>query len=134
MNMNIRFLLSKLQLHSVLLGLTIRDRYGALETLPSNLDEASSKSMTRIVQQPPALSMRAAKIIAWVHLSEWHVRSVRDLQYFLAIRTDDKDFDPKGMPVRETIVNCCQGLVLIDKMARFTDVRFINYTRKEHLS
>jgi ankyrin repeat protein len=120
-----------LQIRTVLQATTIRDRDEALKTLPSNLDEAFGGTMKRIEQQPPALSEKAATIIAWIHLAERPL-TVEDLLCALAIKDGDRCLDERGIPVRETLLNCCHGLALIDQET--STVRLVHYSLEEHLS
>ncbi|KAF3389705.1 hypothetical protein DPV78_011774 [Talaromyces pinophilus] len=86
------FLLPTLQICAVLQATTLRDREEALKELPSNLGEAFTGTMTRIQQQPVALSERAAKIIAWIHLAE-RPFTVNELLCSLAIQDSDTYFN-----------------------------------------
>jgi ankyrin repeat protein len=120
-----------LQVHAVLQATTIRRRGEALDTLPSSLGDAFAGMMARIEQQPHALSEQAKKIIAWVHLAERPV-TVDELLCSLAIEDGDRAFNPRGMPVRGTLINCCHGLVVIDQET-YT-VRLVHYSLEEYLT
>ncbi|KAB8209117.1 hypothetical protein BDV34DRAFT_31716 [Aspergillus parasiticus] len=124
------FLLPVLQVHAILQSTTIRRREEALKTLPSDLGNAFAGTMARIEQQPHAQSEQAKKIIAWVYLAERPV-SVDELLCSLAIEDDDKAFNPRGMPIRSTLINCCHGLVVIDQET--TTVRLVHYSFQEYL-
>ncbi|ERF71343.1 hypothetical protein EPUS_03498 [Endocarpon pusillum Z07020] len=124
------FLLPTLQVHAVLQATTIRDRQEALETLPSNLGEAFTGTMTRIEQQPNALSRRAGKVIAWIHLAEQPL-TVDELLCSLAVKDGDTSFDLRGIPVRGTLLNCCHGLVVTDQET--SAVRLVHYSLDEYL-
>jgi hypothetical protein len=120
-----------LQIRTVLQATTIRDRYEALKTLPSNLDEAFSGTMNRIEQQPSVLSNKAGMIIAWIYLAERPL-TVDELLYSLAIRDGDRSLDLRGIPIRKSLLNCCQGLALIDQET--STVRLVHYSLQEYLS
>lgn len=98
--------------------------------MPSDLGDAFAGTMVRIEQQPHAQSEQAKKIIAWVYLAERPV-SVDELLCSLAIEDDDKAFNPRGMPIRSTLINCCHGLVVIDQET--TTVRLVHYSFQEYL-
>ena len=86
--------------------------------------------MTRIEQQPNALSRRAGKIIAWIHLAERPL-TVDELLCSLAVKDGDTSFDPRGMPVGRTLLNCCHGLAVIDQET--STVRLVHYSLDEYL-
>ncbi|KAB8235002.1 uncharacterized protein BDW43DRAFT_299322 [Aspergillus alliaceus] len=125
------FLLPVMQVHAILQATTIRRREDALRTLPSNLGDAFTSTIVRIEQQPNAQSEQAKKILAWIHLAEQPV-GVNELLCALAIEDGDKAFDPRGIPVRGTLINCCQGLVVFDHEA--CTVRLVHYSFQEYLS
>ncbi|GMF67476.1 unnamed protein product [Aspergillus oryzae] len=118
------------EVHAILQSTTIRRREQALKTLPSDLGDAFAGTMVRIEQQPHAQSEQAKKIIAWVYLAERPV-SVDELLCSLAIEDDDKAFNPRGMPIRSTLINCCHGLVVVDQET--TTVRLVHYSFQEYL-
>ncbi|KAE8416596.1 ankyrin repeat-containing domain protein [Aspergillus pseudocaelatus] len=124
------FLLPVLQVHAILQATTIRRREEALRTLPSDLGDAFAGTMARIEQQPHAQSEQAKKILAWVYLAERPV-SVDELLCSLAIEDDDKAFNPRGMPIRSTLINCCHGLAVIDQET--STIRLVHYSFQEYL-
>jgi hypothetical protein len=119
-----------LQVRAVLQATTLRDREEALKELPLNLGEAFTGTITRIQQQPVALSKRAAKIIAWIHLAERPL-TINELLCSLAIQGGDTCFNWRGIPIRETLLNCCHGLAVIDQET--STVRLVHYSLEEHL-
>ncbi|PCG88143.1 Hypothetical protein PENO1_111920 [Penicillium occitanis (nom. inval.)] len=108
------FLLPILQICAVLQATTLRDREEALKELPLNLGEAFTGTMTRIQQQPVALSERAAKIIAWIHLAERPL-TIDELLCSLAIQDSDTCFSPR----------------VIDQET--STVRLVHYSFQQHL-
>ncbi|KAF2185461.1 hypothetical protein K469DRAFT_778229, partial [Zopfia rhizophila CBS 207.26] len=124
------FLLPTLQIRTILQATTVRDRDEALKTLPSNLDEAFGGTMSRIEQQPNALSEKAGKIIAWIQLAERPL-TVDELLCSLAIKDGDTCLNLRGIPVRKTLLNCCHGLAVIDQET--STVRLVHYSLQEHL-
>src|SRR5579862_9596989 len=126
-----RFLLPTLQIRTILQATTIRDRDEALKTLPSNLDEAFNGTMIRVTEQSQELFKKAVKIMAWIHLVERPL-TVDELLCSLAIKDGDRSLDPRGIPVRKSLLNCCQGLALIDQET--STVRLVHYSLQEYLS
>jgi Ankyrin repeats (3 copies) len=102
-----------------------------LKTLPSNLDEAFGGTMSRVEQQPTELFKKAAKIIAWIHLAERPL-TVDELLCSLAIKDGDTSLDPRGLPIRKTLLNCCHGLAVVDQET--STVRLVYYSLQEYLS
>ena len=50
----------------------------------------------------------------------------------LAVQIGSTDFNVGNMPSMSTLVNCCQGLITVDKEA--STVRLIHFTLQEYLS
>ncbi|KAJ1708855.1 hypothetical protein NYO67_8959 [Aspergillus flavus] len=117
------FLLPTLQVRAVLQATTLRDREEALKKLPSNLSEAYTAASS-------ALSERAGTIIAWIHFAGRPL-AVNELLCSLGIRDGDTCYDPRGTPIRETLLNCCHGLAVIDRDT--STVRLVHYSLEEHL-
>lgn len=126
-----RFLLPTLQIRTILRATTIRDREEALKTLPSNIDEAFHGTIIRVTEQSPELFKRAAKIMAWIHLAERPL-TVSELLCSLAIKDGDTSLNPRGIPIRETLLNCCHGLAVVDQET--SAVRLVHYSLQEYLS
>ncbi|KIW20768.1 hypothetical protein PV08_01346 [Exophiala spinifera] len=125
------FLLPVLQIRTILQCLTRRDRELSLKTLPSTLSEAFAGSFARIQQQPEALAYRAAQIVAWVHLT---VRPLTESELLcaLTVKNEDTRFEVRGIPVRRTLLNCCQGLVVMDRQT--STVRLVHFSLEEYLN
>src|SRR5579862_6053992 len=126
-----RFLLPTLQIRTILQATTIRDRDEALKTLPSNLDEAFNGTMIRVTEQSQELFKKAVKIMAWIHLAERPL-TVNELLCSLAIKDGDTSLDPRGIPIRETLLNCCHGLAVVDQET--STVRLVHYSLQEYLN
>lgn len=115
----------------MLQAVTKRSREESLESLPSNLSEAFKGSITRILQQPNAMSELAKKIIPWVHFAERPL-TVDELASSLAIKDDDTFFNSRGMPDPDILLHCCHGLVVIDQET--STIRLVHYSLAEYLS
>jgi hypothetical protein len=109
----------------------MRDRDEALKRLPPNLDEAFHGTIIRVTEQSPELFKKAAKIMAWIHLAERSL-TVNELLSSLAIRDGDASFNPRGIPIRETLLDCCHGLAVVDQET--STVRLVHYSLQEYLS
>ena len=55
-----------------------------------------------------------------------------ELCHALAVQIGSTDFDVGNIPSMATLVNCCQGLITVDKEA--STVRLIHFTLQEYLS
>lgn len=115
----------------MLQAVTKRSREESLESLPSNLSEAFKGSITRILQQPNAMSELAKKIIPWVHFAERPL-TVDELASSLSIKDDDTFFNSRGMPDPDILLHCCYGLVVIDQET--STIRLVHYSLAEYLS
>ena len=69
--------------------------------------------------------------MAWIHLAERSL-TVNELLSSLAIRDGDASFNPRGIPIRETLLNCCHGLAVVDQET--STVRLVHYSLQEYLS
>jgi len=56
---------------------------------------------------------------------------VNELCHALAVEIGATDFDPENIPSIDTLLYCCQGLIMIDKEA--STVRLIHHTTQEYL-
>lgn len=86
--------------------------------------------MIRIQQQPVALLERAATIITWVHLAERPLK-INELLCSLATKDGDNHFNPRGIPIRDTLLNCCHGLVVMDR--KTSTIHLVHYSLQEYL-
>lgn len=86
--------------------------------------------MTRIKEQPKALSEKAANILAWVHIADQPL-TIDELLYSLAIRDGDTFLNHTGIPIKKTLLNCCYGLAVIDQET-FT-IHLVHYSLQEYL-
>ena len=98
-------------------GLELGDVYGA--------------TIERIKAQDgdkPRLGMAA---LMWISHAERPLQA-DELCHALAVKLGSTDFDVGNIPSMSTLVNCCQGLITIDKEA--STVRLIHFTLQEYLS
>jgi len=98
-------------------GLELGDVYGA--------------TIERIKAQDgdkPRLGMAA---LMWISHAERPLRA-DELCHALAVELGSTDFDFGNVPSMSTLVNCCQGLITVDKEG--STVRLIHFTLQEYLS
>ena len=87
-------------------------------------------TLDRIVAQDEERRKLAIATLTWVCHSERPLQ-VDELCHALAVEIGATDFDPENVPPIGTLLDCCQGLVTVDKEA--STVRLIHYTIQEYL-
>ncbi|KAJ0420814.1 hypothetical protein BJY00DRAFT_283615 [Aspergillus carlsbadensis] len=122
------FLLPVLQIRAILQAVTKRDREECLKSLPQDLGEAFTGTLSRIEQQANPLAELAKKVISWVHFG-LQTFTVKMLKTFLAIRDGDTSFDPRGEPDVEPLLACCHGLIIVGDGA--STIRLVHYSLQE---
>ena len=98
-------------------GLELGDVYGA--------------TIKRIKAQDGDKSRLGMMALMWINHAERPPRA-NELCDALAVQLGSTDFDVGNIPSMSTIVNCCQGLITVDKEA--STVRLIHFTLQEYLS
>ena len=98
-------------------GLELGDVYGA--------------TIERIKVQDGDKSRLGMKALMWISHAERPLRA-DELCHALAVQLGSTDFDVGNIPSMLTLVNCCQGLITVDKEA--STVRLIHFTLQEYLS
>ena len=98
-------------------GLELGDVYGA--------------TIERIKAQDGDKSRLGMAALIWISYAERPL-SADELCYALAVQVGSTDFDFGNIPSMPTLVNCCQGLITVDKEA--STVRLIHFTLQEFLS
>ena len=92
-------------------GLELEDVYGA--------------TIERINAQYGDKSILGMAALMWISHVERPLRA-DELCYALAVKLGSTDFDVGNIPSMSTLVNCCQGLITVDKEA--STVRLIHFT------
>ena len=87
-------------------------------------------TLDRITAQDEERRKLATATLTWVCHSERPLQ-VDELCHALAVEIGATDFDPENVPPIDTLLDCCQGLVTVDKEA--STVRLIHYTVQEYL-
>jgi len=98
-------------------GLELEDVYGA--------------TIDRIKAQDGDKSRLGMTTLMWISHAERPLLA-DELCEALAVQLGSPDFDVGNIPSMSTLVNCCQGLVTVDKEA--STVRLVHFTLQEYLS
>ena len=98
-------------------GLELGDVYGA--------------TIERIKAQDGDKSRLGMATLMWISHAERPLRAY-ELCHALAVQVGSTEFDVGNIPSMPTLVNCCQGLITVDKEA--SAVRLVHFTLQEYLS
>jgi hypothetical protein len=118
-----------LQADAVLTHDTERDRREALSRISVNLSTIYTATLERIKQQPEKRSERAFLILNWVVCAQRQLRVI-ELRHALAVKAGDAAFNPAGMPSESALVDCCLGLVVIERET--STIRLTHFTLQEY--
>ena len=88
-------------------------------------------TIERIKAQEGDKSRLGMTALMWISHAERPLRA-DELCYALAVQLGSTDFDDGNIPSMSTLLNCCQGLITVDKEA--STVRLIHFTLQEYLS
>ena len=106
---------------------TKSQRRKALATLPADLYKSFRGIINRIRECPGGtLGM---KVLMWVHFARRPLE-LAELQHALAVEEGDTELDLDNIPSEEALLDCCLGLVVVDKETM--TVRFMHYTLAEY--
>ena len=127
-----RFLLASLHIEAILRGTTVARRRKALKSIKDGvgLGNAYSATLERIKTQGEEKANFAMAALTWICHSERPL-GVDELCHALAVEIGESDFDPENIPSLGTLLDCCQGLIIVD--AEASTVRLIHYTVQEYL-
>jgi ankyrin repeat protein len=120
-----------LQADAVLEHDTERDRRESLSRIPVELSETYTVTLERIKQQPRTRSERAFSILNWVVYAQKQLRVI-ELRHALALKAGDTAFNPTGMPPENALVDCCLGLVVIERET--STIRLTHFTLQEYFN
>jgi len=95
------------------------------------LGDVYDATIKRIKAQGGEKSRLGMTALMWISHAERPPRA-DELCDALAVKLGSTDFDVGNIPSTSTIVNCCQGLITVDKEA--STVRLIHFTLQEYLS
>jgi len=126
------FLLASLHIEAILRGTTVAQRRKTLKSIKNGagLGDVYSATLERIMAQDEERVKLAVATLTWVCHSERPLK-VEELCYALAVEIGERDFDPENAPSIGTLLDYCQGLIIVDAAA--STVRLIHYTVQEYL-
>ena len=127
-----RFLLVFLSIKTILGEGTIYRRRQKLNAIKNGLDlgGAYEAMLGRIMAQGGEKARIGMAAMMWISHSRRPLQ-VKELCQAIAIRTGSNYLDSDDIPTISTLLDCCQGLVTVDKGA--PTVRLIHVTLQEHL-
>jgi len=96
----------------------------------AGLGDAYGATLGRIKAQGVEKTKLAMATLMWVCHAERPLQ-VEELRHALAVEIGAMDFDSENAPSISALLNCCQGLITVDKEA--STVRLIHYTVQEYL-
>ena len=127
-----RFLPASLYIEAILRSTTIAGRRETLKLIKdgSEFGDAYGAMLERIKAQGEKKATLAMAALTWICHSERPLQ-VEELCHALAVEIGATDFAPENIPSIGTVLECCQGLIVIDSEA--STVRLIHYTAQEYL-
>jgi len=129
-----RFLLAQLHLNSLKgkrAPTAIREALKKLPTGTDSYDLAYSDAMVRIEGQLPDEKALAKEALSWITCAKRPLTTT-ELQYALAIKVGQTEFDEGNKPDIEDIVSVCAGLVTVDEERGI--IRLVHYTTQEYFA
>ena len=127
-----RFLLVFFSIETILREATIYRRRQKLSTMRNGLDlgGAYAAMLERIKAEGGEKARLGVAVLMWISHSRQPLQ-VDELCHAIAIQIGSNDLDNDDIPTISTLLDCCQGLVTVDKGS--STVRLIHFTLKEHL-
>ena len=125
-----RFLLVSLMIEAILREQKISDRR-EIKEVASALRGGYDRMLSQVRAQGEIKEKIGMAALMWVSHSERPLRVV-ELYHALTIEIGSADLDPENAPSIETLLNCCQGLLVVDKET--STFRLIHPTLQEYLS
>ena len=127
-----RFLLVSLNVDAILRETTISRRRQKLNTTTDGLGLGGvyGETLSRITGQGEEKSRLGMAALMWISHSERPLK-VDELCHALGVEIGSPDLDSDNVPSIGTLLDCCQGLVSVDKEA--SAVRLIHFTLQEYL-
>jgi len=128
-----RFLLVSLNIDAILHESTISRRREKLNKLTNGLElqDVYGATIGRIKAQDGDKSRLGMTALMWISHAERPLQA-NEVCHALAVQLGSTDFDARNIPSMSTLLNCCQGLITVDKEA--STVRLIHFTLQEYLS
>src|SRR2546423_1947542 len=131
-NVDIRFLLARLHMESLMSQPTLGHIKRALQNLPQGmkgLDETYEQATRRIEGQEEGYQELAKQVLSWVTHAK-RALSTAEVQHALAVKAEMADLDKDFLPEVEILDSVCAGLVTIDRKSDV--IRLVHYTTQEY--
>ena len=125
------FLLTRLQMDSLVSQTSARHVLKALQSLPEKLNESFSDAIDRIKSQSQEYWQLARQVISWIFYAKRPLK-ISELRAMLAIEPEDTKFNPSGLHESDLILEVCCGLVSIDEQDEI--IRLVHYSFQEYLT
>ena len=125
------FLLTRLQMDSLVNQTSARHVFKALQSLPEKLNETFGDAIGRIKSQSQEYWQLARNVISWIFYAKRPLK-IFELREILAVEPEDTKFDPSGLHERDLILEVCCGLVSIDEQDE--TIRLVHYSLQEYLA
>lgn len=127
-------MLAIMQVNSVMRGDSVNRRRRQLASLSANLSAAYTESLSRILgkdgeRKKEQDAKLAGRIFMWVCLCQRNL-TFDELLHALSNYDDDPEFDWDNHPPKETLLDKCHGLVVLDKET--STVRLVHQSLAEH--
>jgi len=121
-----------LSIETILQEATIYRRRQKLSAMKSGLDlgGAYTAMLGKIQAKGGEKARLEMSVLMWISHSRRRLQ-VHELCHAIAIRIGSDDLDSDDIPTISTLLDCCQGLVTVDKGS--STVRLIHFTLQEHL-
>ena len=94
------------------------------------LEGAYRETLSRVKGQAEGRSRLGIAVLMWISHSERPLR-VEELRHALGVEIGSAHLDTGNVPSIETLLTCCQGLIVVDKEASM--VRLIHFTLREYI-
>ncbi|KAH6975943.1 hypothetical protein BKA56DRAFT_674463 [Ilyonectria sp. MPI-CAGE-AT-0026] len=86
--------------------------------------------MGRIKGQKPSMKELTLQVLMWTTFAKKQITSA-GLQHALAVEVGELELDEENIPLIDTILSVCAGLVTLDEESKI--VRLVHYTTQEYL-
>ena len=96
-----------------------------------DLEGVYGATLGRIQAQGGEKSRLGMMALMWICHSE-RLLKAGELCHALAVEIGSTNFNPGNVPLIQTVLDCCQGLVMVDKEG--STVRLVHFTLREYLS
>jgi hypothetical protein len=105
--------------------------------MPQKLDDAFQVTIDRINRQSVEKSNKGREVLKWTFLA-FRQLTIPELRHALATinaTTDSESLNPDALPFEKSLIDCCHGLVVIDKQTssiRLVHKSLQDFLKKQH--